>query len=92
MYAWDRDHQPVYVIECEADLGSGLFAAGLLTGFAGKDAYGVGAPLREDGFNCVCKACAVRQQEYYCGNAPCHACDGDERAAAVEEHCLPRLT
>ena len=81
----------VDVIEREADLDTGFIAAGLLAGFAGEKADGVGAPLGKDGFNGVGEAVAIGEEQHDGGDAPGHADGGDGGAAAIEEHRLPGL-
>ena len=86
-----RGGDAVDVIEGEADLDAGFIAAGLLAGFAGENADGVGAPLGKDGFNGVGEAVAIGEEQHDGGDAPGHADGGDGGAAAIEEHRLPSL-
>jgi hypothetical protein len=82
----------VQVVQGQAHLHASLVTARLFARAARKDADGVGAPLGKNGLEGAAHACAVGQQQHHRGDAPGHADHGDGRAAAVEEHRLPRLT
>ena len=86
-----RSGDAINIVEGEADLDTGFVAAGLLAGFAGEKADGVGAPLGKDGFNGVRKAIAVSEKEHDGSDAPGHADGGDGGAAAIVEHRFPGL-
>ena len=87
----ERGGNAVDVIEGEANLDACFIAAGLLAGFAGENADGVGAPLGKDGFDGVGKAVAIGEEQHDGGDAPGHADRGDGGAAAIVEHRFPGL-
>ena len=84
--------EAVDVVLGEADLDAGFGSANLLRSAAGKDADEVGAPLGKDVLDGLTEAGAVGEQEHDGGDAPGHAADGDEGAAAVVDHRFPGLS
>src|SRR5271166_6184289 len=79
-------HDAVNVVEGELDLGTGLLSPGLLRRASGKDAYGAGAPVGEDGLNSAAESRSISQQKYNGRNAPGHAEHGERSAAAIMAH------
>ena len=83
--------QQFNIIVGEADLHTGLVAAGLLRGAARENANGRRAEALEDHFNGLAKSVPVGKKKNDGGDAPGHPGHSEQGLSQVVPHCVIRL-